>query len=56
MDRDYNMEECALNAMAAEAKRRKITYGQLMASTTREERKQLIQEYAEKKQKDQKGK
>jgi hypothetical protein len=41
----YATEADALNALAVEARRRKISYGNLVASTTAAERSEIIRQY-----------
>ena len=45
-----------LNALAAEAHRRKISYGQLVAGTTAEEQKKIVADYRAQIKKGNKGK
>jgi hypothetical protein len=41
----YATDEEGLSALVWEAKRRKITYGQLVANTTKQERAEIVGEY-----------
>ena len=47
----YAAEREAISALAAEAKRRKISYGKLVADTTEYERSGIIREYCAEKRK-----
>ena len=52
----YATESEALSALAREAKRRKTSYGMLVANTTERERAKIIRDYcAEKRRKRKKG-
>ena len=50
------MANVELAALAAEAHRRKISYGQLIAKTTAEEQKKIVEDYGAKAKKGNKGK
>lgn len=53
--RDYETERYALTALAAEAKRRGVSYGALVAGTTEWEQDEIIQDYRVEKRKKQRS-